>query len=430
MHAESNERTLIIGGGLAGLTLAALLARRGERVTVLERRTTLGGRAATHHEAGHKFNLGPHALYRGGHAKRILDHLGVGYDGATPQVSGNAALYAGKRHVLPGGTVSMLNTKLLSWPGKWQVASVLGTIGFVDESKLEQTTTRDWIDTKVTDEGARALLEALFRLSTYVADLDQLSASVAVSQLKLALAKNVDYIDGGWATLVENLRSLAVAAGAEIRAGVPVAKIEHSVRARGVVLSNGERIEADQVALAVPPKTAATLLPKLVVMERIARTAIPVTAACLDVALDSLPQSTRSFALGIDAPTYLSVHSRYAKLAPEGAASIAVARYGATEATADRAELEACLDQMQPGWRAHLVTQRYLPRMTVVPWLPTAATSGLAGRPKITAAGVDGVWLCGDWVGPRGFLADGSFASAEEVAERIASMRTSVERAA
>jgi len=43
---------VIIGGGIAGLASAALLAREGHNVTVLERRDALGGRAGTwQHEA-------------------------------------------------------------------------------------------------------------------------------------------------------------------------------------------------------------------------------------------------------------------------------------------------------------------------------------------------------------------------------------------
>ncbi|MBX9584129.1 MAG: FAD-dependent oxidoreductase, partial [Gemmataceae bacterium] len=41
------DRVAVVGGGLAGLAAAAALAGRGFRVTVLESRPRLGGRAGS-----------------------------------------------------------------------------------------------------------------------------------------------------------------------------------------------------------------------------------------------------------------------------------------------------------------------------------------------------------------------------------------------
>ena len=46
-NAESGHSALVIGGGLAGLSAAVALAQRGVRVTVLEARPRLGGRASS-----------------------------------------------------------------------------------------------------------------------------------------------------------------------------------------------------------------------------------------------------------------------------------------------------------------------------------------------------------------------------------------------
>ena len=72
--------------------------------------------------------------------------------------------------------------------------------------------------------------------------------------------------------------------------------------------------------------------------------AIPVRAACLDVALASLPSPKTTFALGVDRPLYFSVHSRSARVAPDGAALVSTMKYlSPTEppdAARDAAELE------------------------------------------------------------------------------------------
>ena len=52
-------RTIVIGGGIAGLASAALLAREGHAVTLLEGRPEVGGRAGTWNVDGFQFETGP-----------------------------------------------------------------------------------------------------------------------------------------------------------------------------------------------------------------------------------------------------------------------------------------------------------------------------------------------------------------------------------
>ena len=72
MDTDRNPRTIVVGGGLAGLTAAATLAGRGHAVTVVEGADHLGGRARTRRRDGFDLNLGPHALYKAGGGMAIL----------------------------------------------------------------------------------------------------------------------------------------------------------------------------------------------------------------------------------------------------------------------------------------------------------------------------------------------------------------------
>jgi hypothetical protein len=87
-------------------------------------------------------------------------------------------------------------------------------------------------------------------------------------------------------------------------------------------------------------------------------------------------------------------------------------------------ELEFLLDQVQPGWRAHVVARRFLPSMTVSQALPRARDGGLRGRPAVEIAERPRVFLAGDWVGPRGTLADAAAASARDAAQRALAVAT------
>jgi phytoene desaturase len=56
VHAQ---RVVVIGGGIAGLATAALLAHDGRRVTLLEQQDVLGGRAGLWEADGFRFDTGP-----------------------------------------------------------------------------------------------------------------------------------------------------------------------------------------------------------------------------------------------------------------------------------------------------------------------------------------------------------------------------------
>ncbi|GGL82617.1 phytoene desaturase [Curtobacterium sp. Csp1] len=53
------RRVVVVGGGISGLASAALLAREGYAVTVLEQRDQLGGRAGSWERDGFRFDTGP-----------------------------------------------------------------------------------------------------------------------------------------------------------------------------------------------------------------------------------------------------------------------------------------------------------------------------------------------------------------------------------
>ncbi len=53
------SRAIVIGGGIAGLASAALLAREGHEVTLLEKNDAFGGRAGSWEHEGFRFDTGP-----------------------------------------------------------------------------------------------------------------------------------------------------------------------------------------------------------------------------------------------------------------------------------------------------------------------------------------------------------------------------------
>ncbi|MCG8589393.1 MAG: FAD-dependent oxidoreductase [Proteobacteria bacterium] len=409
-------KVTVIGGGIAGLVAGAYAARSGAEVRVLESVSELGGRARTRVEDGFCFNMGPHALYRAAAAGPILKELGIVPDGAAPPLSGALARREGRLHALPGGFVSLLTTGLFGLAEKLEVGRLLAGVRRLDTTALDAVPLGEAVDSMLRHEPVRELLHALCRLTGYHHSPDLLSAGAALHQFQLSFG-GVLYLHGGWASLVEALADRARAAGATLESGVRVRGVHREGSGYALDLDGDTAVHTDAVVLAVPLREMARLVDggQDGELATLAESAIPVRAASLDLALTSLPRPKQGFALGIDEPTYVSVHSNSARLAPAGGALIHATRYLAPEEQPDRAavraQLEGLVDDLQPGWREHVHSAHFLPNLTVTNWLPTAATGGLAGRPGVQVPGWPGLYRAGDGVGTEGLLADASFAS-------------------
>jgi phytoene dehydrogenase-like protein len=414
----------VVGGGLAGLAAATYLARGGQAVTLFEQAPEVGGRARTRENHQFAFNLGPHALYNNGAGAQVLRELGITYGGGVPGVEGYL-LRDERLYPLPGSPLALLTTDLLSPRDKLALGPALVRLARADAGALQQVPLRQWLRQAVPEPRVRQVVELFLRVATYANDPDRQSAGAALAQFRLALRGGVRYLDGGWQTLVDGLRQAAETAGVRIVSRARVAAVLHDAAVRGVRLADGTTGSADAVVVAASPAIAAALVPDraATTLARWAAAAIPVRVASLDVALRRLPNPRARIAFGVDVPLYLSTHSAWARLAPDGGALIHVARYlGAAPAADSRvveAELEHLLDLTQPGWRDALVTRRFVPHLTVSNALVTAAQGGTAGRPGPAVPDVPGRYVAGDWVGPEGMLADASLASARRAARLI-----------
>src|SRR5438477_7950192 len=265
---------------MAGLAASIYLARAGCSVTIFERRRVLGGRAVTHLRQGYRFNLGPHAVYRGGASSTVYRELGIPIRGGSPANRG-IAIYKGSRYRLPADALTFMITSLLSLKARLEAAKLLVRIRFLDAQKFAQMTVTEWLDANVGDERLRQTIGALMRVATY-SDADQQSAAVALKQLQIA-TKGVIYVDEGWQKIVDALHSNAVTSGVNFVTSSHVVGVKHDGKAvQGIELGEleldlrndtmsvalpqlpadgeqGTRIPADTAMLAVDPATARSL---------------------------------------------------------------------------------------------------------------------------------------------------------------------------
>jgi phytoene dehydrogenase-like protein len=443
------RNVVIVGGGISGLTASIYLARGGRTVTLFEKARVLGGRAVTHLRRGFRFNLGAHTFHRGGPAAAVCRELGIPIRGGSKKPWGTA-VWHGEMYRLPSGWLSLLSSGLLGARGKRELLSAMHSVRKLPAG-VPAGSLAAWLDSTFTDRRAREVCRALIRTATLCDDEERESAAASLAQFRGAMRGSV-FVDEGWQKIVDALHSAAVSSGVHFVTSSRVVGVEHDGRVRAVEIGgleldpdrhdtaslaypadlveggSGARVPADEIVLAVDPATARSLSGDA----GESWNGEPVTAACLDVALRSLPDAKKALVVGIDEPVYAAAHSAYAQLTPKGGALVHAVRYhrGRTPseqeidgdhatrrdaaALSDEQQLEALLDRCQPGWRELVVHRRFLPAMTVSNAMSAAGTV----RPPVRTA-VEGLYLAGDWVGDEGLLSDASFASARAAARAI-----------
>jgi phytoene dehydrogenase-like protein len=424
---ERHWDVIVVGAGLAGLAAAATAAGTGASVLVLDGQRP-GGRASTDELNGYRFNRGAHAFFRAGSGRGVLERLGVRVRGASPILDGARVRRGERVGALGLRPAGIARSRMLTTGDKARIARVFAGAPRWEPATLADRSAAAWFDELGLAGGAREFAEMLARTATYLVDMASVSADLVAAQIQMALGDGVEYLHGGWSTMVDGLAGAARRRGAEIHAGARVRLVapdggrvrvvvaangaSHNGDGGGAILDGGTLLARRVVIAAGPPAACAALLPDP--PPAWDDLGPPARAACLDMGFASPPDMT--VLLGLDRPLYLIRHCPPAALAPPGGSVVHGLRYLRPDEDpspdAARAELieHARVAGIDPTAAAHV---RYLHRMTVVGAVPVPGV-GLAGRVDVGDTGHDGVLVAGDWVGPRGHLADAALASGED----------------
>jgi monoamine oxidase len=249
---------IVIGGGLAGLSAARLLKRRGASVMLLEARSRLGGRAETLRiDTGHAIDLGPQFI--GDSQRRISalvdecgltrvrphdagDHLYIDDHQSSPvRFSGDA---------LPLPLLNQLDALLCRFRLKRRLAEFPADLAHWDATPASSLV-RDLALTDKTAGFLRSYVEG-----ELCVPLEEISAYELMQQLASIGGPQGEAGSAQW-FLTEGTQPLAQHLGAELGSSVvldaPVQRIEPKDGYVAVETPRGT-LSAGQLVVAVPPQ--------------------------------------------------------------------------------------------------------------------------------------------------------------------------------
>jgi oxygen-dependent protoporphyrinogen oxidase len=281
---ERMKHTVILGGGITGLTAAYILRKRAAgavRVTLLESSQRLGGKIATAEENGFRMEGGPDSfLARKRVTMDICRELGL-EEQLMPTAPGERTTYVwsgGRLHPLPMGVMPMLRSELITWPGKLR----MGAEALIPPRSVEDD------ESLASFVGRRFGREALDKLAAplmagiYSADATRLSMLSTFAMLP-AMEKKHGSVLRGWLrskqahkrsgdgagtmflTLRGGMRQLVEALASElpqedVRLGTHALAVLPQGSRYEVVLRGGGSLLADDVILTTPAEVSGRLL--------------------------------------------------------------------------------------------------------------------------------------------------------------------------
>ena len=435
---------VIIGGGIAGLSTGALLAKQGKRVTVIEKGNQPGGRAYAYEEKGFTLNYGPHAMYlpESGQLADVMRRLGR----PSPKCNYPDSMYAywadGDRLAVIGSKPhQVLTTKLFSLGERLQVVKIMLAIKSAKAEEVSPGTTwRHWVEQHTGDPAVRRFAMALATVNTYTRPAADLDAAWLLAHFKRALfAKDsVGYMCGGWRSMYDVFIEELASNGGALITGERIDGLEIVNGRITAAISADDRYEADAFVCTLPPQDAPAVAPEgsplRAEMQRW-QSLIDVRALCMDLGFDRKVREDLALVFDIERDLYYSVHSfTTPDLAPATGQLLHAMAYLSPEEAADDAllaarknELVTGLDLHFPGWRDAIVVERTLPAARVV-----AARQTPENRKHLVplrAATVDNLYFAGDSRDIPHDLSLITLSAAMEVADAIAAAPTVAPRA-
>lgn len=239
------EPVIVIGAGVGGLTTAALLSQRGQKVMILEKSSNLGGRTASTTYKNHILDNGFHIMpfYKKSAIFDILKKLKIVHKIKLAKVDDIAFYASDGFHRYPKGILDLLRLSLLPLKNRIKLLRILLPLAFTSISKTEKWDNIPLIKiTSNLNDDTNAFFEAVCMLA-FADTADHISLGefartiIRANPFKGGTSEFAYPDDGGYDSICHVLADYILRKGGEIHTNKSVKKIiiENS-KVTGVIL--------------------------------------------------------------------------------------------------------------------------------------------------------------------------------------------------
>ncbi len=416
---------IIVGGGISGLGISALLSKAGKKVLLLEKKRVVGGRAASFRKDGVVRSIGQHTPMHGMKLETLFDTIGINH---LPKES-----FTDHVMLLEGKFISVMDI-LASLPEKAdpeEVQNMLQIVtGEVDLDELDDIPADQWLKEYIKTDFLYNMIRMAAIVFCTIPRLEDMAASIVHESLSILLQsafiwQATNGISEYWEAMAEKIKEN----GGTIVTEAPVKSIIiKNDRAVGVLVAdkfeedediegefgNATKVEAPLVITAIPIWEIFKLIPEEKFPEEFVKKAWNVELRTANMGMTALmPKSIDdSEALimldfpNVEYPGTIFFPSNVASnIAPKGQQLFEASIITDYDLRKDQQAIYHMkemlfkdLQEFYPGWEKDAIWQ-----YTYFHYEEPKRTAGRAGkhRPGNKAPGIEGLFFVGDSVASR-----------------------------
>jgi len=426
----SDVDVIVIGGGLAGLSVGALLTKQGFSCAVLEKLENPGGRARVDERDGFMLDYGIHNCRYAdqGAFGTLFSKLGIPL--RFVPIGKTKYFHEGSLGHFPEGIFGILSTQIISTQAKFRlIPAMLKALTVKLNSSDYSTSVAEWLKKENAFSSDVAELFSMFCATGLVcADIDRVSFGefISFSKKYMGARTRAGYPRGGWKNVIGRLIQVTETRGV-VRTGVSCNRVNiENGMAAGIETPEGE-MRGRCVVVALPLQEINSVLDDSVFNEDTRaqiRKLEPTCGITYQICLSKKVAEHDGVIVTSDPPTMgIFTSNVEPSLAPRGKqlgtwfypmSTTQMLEKGFVDR--EKTKIRNLIGEMFPGIRNHLEFDRTIVHSMVDGVVPVVGQTWKE-RPGVSPTNVPNLFFSGDSIGVDGLGGDIAAASAVACAE-------------